>query len=147
MGIEQPTYFLCLYLEHLRLLIVWYVNGAKCSEPVPPCVEREPSSTAPPPAAGPNLGGSATVMGLFCLLKNKNDLTLSRRKALSFFLQMTDQRFFWPTTLIIEFYANLIIPINCLGDFLVENIPGQAYFTAFNDLKKDFKFFYLCVFC
>jgi hypothetical protein len=54
--------------------------------------------------------------------------------------------FFWATTLIIEFYANLIIPINCLGDFLVENIPGQAYFTAFSDLKKNFKkIYFMCL--
>ena len=36
---------------------------------------------------------------------------------MSFFLQMTDQRIFEASTLKIEFYANLIIAINSLGDF------------------------------
>ena len=49
--------------------------------------------------------------------KRKTLVRFCRRKDMSFFIQMVDQRIFETTTLNIEFYANLIIAINSLGDF------------------------------
>ena len=49
--------------------------------------------------------------------KRKNLVRLVDESYVGFFLQMTDQRIFEASTLKIEFYGNLIIAINSLGDF------------------------------
>ena len=59
----------------------------------------------------------------------------------------------WQTNIILGYHIDywVLCKFNhtslLLRWFLVENIPSQTYFTAFNDLEKDFKKFYLCVFC
>ena len=81
-----------------------------------------PSIKTPPHTAWPNLGGSATSAQLF--LKKRKILV---NKRLGHFFYKWKTNVFWATTLVIEFNANLIIPINYLGDFFCWKWPQKGF--------------------
>ena len=81
---------------------------------------REPSSTATPHAARrlTKFGWLSHLSSPQLFVKKRKSLVrLVNKRYDVVFLKMTDQTFFGATTLNIEFYANLIIGINSLGDF------------------------------